>query len=405
MSDELPPNTRTKRPKETVIIDLQPIDDRHHFGIIPEPSHETPEEISFWERYGGAILLVLLPTVLSVIYLVFFETDQYKVESQFVIRVVGSGASGGPMNLLGSSANYARSDEDAYAVNSYLKSRDIVHEMSGKLETYFGRDSIDPLHRFPPLIGKPSMEELFEIYLSHIRLSMDGNGINKLEVFAYTPWDALEFNTALLQQSERLVNRLNARAEEESFQAARRMVDEAQDRLAEAQTALLEFRNRELIVDPGKQGLADLELVSQLAGKLAQEQASISQLLIEAPSSPQVRQRKERAEALQAQIDLQRSKIVGGQQALVPKLAEFEGLSLRRELATKTLASALDSLEVVKHDSRMQRFFLETIVSPVLPDKVFYPRRFLLVLSVFVASLVVFWVVRKTLQIVAEHQA
>ena len=183
------------------------------------------------------------------------------------------------------------------------------------------------------------------------------------------------------------------------------MVDEAQAQLENAQTALLEFRNRELIVDPGKQGLADLELISQLAGKLAQEQASLAQVLVETPSSPQIRQHRVRIDALQGQIELQRSKIVGGQQALVPKLAEFERLSLRRELNTKALASALDSFEVVKHDARMQRFFLETIVSPVLPDKVFYPKRLLVVFLVFSASLLIFWIVRKTLQIVAEHQA
>jgi capsular polysaccharide transport system permease protein len=102
-----------------------------------------------------------------------------------------------------------------------------------------------------------------------------------------------------------------------------------------------------------------------------------------APSSPLIASTRERAAALQAQIDQANAQITGTDRSMVPKIREFDMLTLDREFAEKQLASATSALESARITADRQQLYLEPIVQPDQPDYAEYPHRFSSFLTIF----------------------
>ena len=112
---------------------------------------------------------------------------------------------------------------------------------------------------------------------------------------------------------------------------------------------------------------------------------------------------RESIRALELQISKERKTIAGNGQALGSLLATYDRLTLERELAVKSLTSALTSLENARQEAQRQQLYLERIVEPNLPDQPEYPERLLLILAVTVTSLTVYFILRKVSAMVLEH--
>ncbi|MBX9926761.1 MAG: capsule biosynthesis protein, partial [Hyphomicrobiaceae bacterium] len=93
---------------------------------------------------------------------------------------------------------------------------------------------------------------------------------------------------------------------------------------------------------------------------------------------------------LQQQIAGERSKIVGGDQALAQKVSEYERLALKREFADRNLTGSSTALETARQEARRQQIYIETVVTPRAPDEATEPRRLRLVASTFVVGFALF---------------
>jgi capsular polysaccharide transport system permease protein len=161
---------------------------------------------------------------------------------------------------------------------------------------------------------------------------------------------------ALLDGGERLVNQLNTRADEGAVRDARRDVADAEARLTAAQVRLTTFRNREGLLDPAKAAVENMELIGNLRGTVAAEQA----------------------------------KMAGAADSLAPKLETYEALALDREYADKALGSARAMLDRSESEARSQRLYLERVVRPNLPTDSSQPKRLLAILTVFASLLILY---------------
>ena len=131
---------------------------------------------------------------------------------------------------------------------------------------------------------------------------------------------------------------------------------------------LADFRNREALLDPNKQSVPMLQAIETLRTKLVGTQLEISQLQSTSPNSPLLASTRQRAVALQGQIDDARTKITGAGNSLVPKIREYDMLTLEREFSDKQLASATTSLEAARITANRQQLYLESIVQPNAAD-------------------------------------
>ena len=341
------------------------------------------------QRHRWFNLLVFLPTLVTGLYYGLVASDQYVSEAKFIIR--SAEKSSGVPGLAGllQGAGLTRASEDTYAVQDYLTSRDAlaVVDAQVKLRRVYGDRAIDFLSRFPGVLlyRHGTFEDLYRYFSRHINVIYDETtGITTLQVFAFRPDVARGIAEALLGDSEKLVNRLNVRAEADALGVAHHEVDAAEARLSGIQKELTAFRDREQMLDPESSSKPILAASGQLLMALAATQTQITHLETALPESPDLPILRSRVAALMAQIRKEDARVAGSADSMVPKIAQFEALTLQRDFAEKELASALVSLEQARHEAERQQLFLERIVAPNIPDRSFYPRRLINTVMVFV---------------------
>ncbi len=278
-------------------------------------------------------------------------------------------------------------------MEAYVKSRDAMNDLVANhaLDDVFARSGLDPFWSFPGFWGSGGTEAKFRHYKRFVSISNDTTtGVTSISVEAFRPEDAQRIAEALLAGSERLINRLNDRAAADALAEAQAQAAELKERMEAAQNALMGFRTREEMVDPARMSISVLQIITLLTIQIAETQASLEELQKTSPQSPQIAVLRRRIEALENQIDVERRKLGGDDNALAGAIAEYESLMLEREFAQRAYSAALASVETTKIENRKQRVYIERIVSPQLSDSAPYPYRLLWIAVVFLAGLAAF---------------
>lgn len=371
----------------------KPILNYRGVGDYAEKADKTPAWRRFFKKIPLSFLIVVVaPTVLVAIYYLLIASPQYTSEARFVVR---SKAQEQPSSLgvalqgVGLSSNQT----DAYAVHEYIRSRNALEDLRGKLDVraILGRPGVDALSRYPRPWEGQSFDSLHEGLKRFVTVGYDSStGLSTLRVRAFRPQDSQAMADALLDGGERLVNRLNTRADEGAVRDARRDVADAEARLTAAQVRLTTFRNREGLLDPAKAAVENMELIGNLRGTVANLRAERSQLSSEAPQSPQLAALDSRIAAFERQIAAEQAKMAGAADSLAPKLETYEALALDREYADKALGSARAMLDRSESEARSQRLYLERVVRPNLPTDSSQPKRLLAILTVFASLLILY---------------
>lgn len=337
-------------------------------------------------------LLVLSPTLLATVYYGAIATDLYVSEARFVIRTASKPANMlGGLNALLQLAGLSRSQDDAYAVRDFLMSRDALQQLEKRVDlvAMYHHHDVDPLVRYPSLLF-PASEEGFYRYFQHRLTAVVNNttGVTTLRTEGFRPEDSLTVARALLDLGEDLVNRLNSRMQEDAVRVATAEVARAERRRIDAQVALTSFRNRELILDPGKSSAIVVELIGRLASQLADVRTQIGETQANSPNSPQLQTLRQRAAALERQIGVERGRVANSSDGLAEKIATYERLMLEQEFSVQSLAQAETALGMARVDARRQQMFLERVVEPGLPDEATVPRRWRSVFTVLGFNLI-----------------
>lgn len=329
---------------------------------------------------------IFLPTLLSIVYFTFIAAERYVSESVFVVRSATkpTGASG--LGALMEMSGFGQSNEDVYAVQSFMTSRSAVEQLAARLpiREIYARPKTDLVARYPSLFFGTTVEELHQYLNWMISITYNATtGLTTLSVQAFRPEDAREISLALLDLGEQTVNRMNARIQRDAMRSAQDEVKRGEDRLVAAQQAITRFRNAELVIDPTSSAVVVTEVIARLGAELAQVEAQIREVSAASSSSPQLVALRRRAEAIQAQINRERSRVSSAFDGIADKLATYERLVLEREFAKAALSAAQRSLEVAQQEARRQQLYLERVVEPVAPDRDMAPRRLRLIASTF----------------------
>lgn len=358
-------------------------------GLLPPPQASR----RWWQRVPVAFLVVVgVPTVLTALYYFFLASPLYVSESRFVVRQANQ-QQASPLGFVLQGVGLSTSSFDAYAVHEYALSQDGVAELerSVDLEAALRPRGLDFITGWPRFGESPSEASKRKALKRFVVVGLDATtGISTLRVESFEPKTAQRINLAMLASGERLVNRLNDRAMADALSNAERSRDEARSRLADVQSRLAAYRNREQFVDPTRQAIESTTLIGSLMANLASLRAERAQLAAQAPSSPQLPTLDARIAAYEQQIASERSKVAGSSDSLASRISGYQALELELELTGRELAEASSSLVSAQQEARRQKLYLERIVNPSLPDKSTEPRRLMAVFTVLASTLLLY---------------
>lgn len=350
---------------------------------------------------------VVIPTTLAILYFSIFASDIYVSESRFVIRSPQRQGSGSVLGAILTGTGFSHSQDDAYAVNDFIQSRDALFLLNkdNYLVKAYSESHVDFVSKFSLFGVDQSFESLLKYYQRHI-VSVDydnTSSITTLTVRAYTAADSHKINSQLLNFSEALINRMNERASKDLVRYAEQEVAASEEKLKTASLALATYRNTHAVFDPDRQSALQLSQVSKLQESLSAARLELAQLLSVAPQNPRIPALKLQIGNLESQIADAGRAVVGGQSSLSDKAVDFERRELDRQFADKQLASAMAELETVRSEERHQQLYLERLVEPNLPDTAIEPKRLKGIFEVFVLGMLVWGVLSLLIAGVREH--
>ncbi|HFQ15495.1 MAG TPA: sugar transporter [Rhodobacteraceae bacterium] len=339
-----------------------------------------------WGLVISFILLVLAPAGLTGWYLAERAVDQYASSLGFTVREEGSNSAtdflGGFAAQL-SGAGTPQGDTDI--LYEFIQSPDIVARIDAALDLKAHYSA--PFEQDPVFSLKPgaTFEDLVDYWSRVVRIAYDEtSGLIKVEVRAFDPVLAQQVSRRIFEESQALVNELNATAREDVLSYAELDLATAEKRLKAAREALIRFRTRTQTVDPVTDLQARMGVVSTLQQQLAEALISLD-LLGEntTESDPRVQQANRRIEVIRRRIQQERESVTSGSvdaegEDYPTILAEYEGLLVDREFAESTYRAALTSLDVARANASRQSSYLAAFVRPTLPETAEYPRRWVL---------------------------
>jgi capsular polysaccharide transport system permease protein len=357
-------------------------------------------------RHRGLLMFVGLPTLVAGVYFFAFAADQYQSEAQFVIYSSHGGAMqlGGLGQMLGLGEAGGSESSETFSVIDYMQSHDAVGALNQKLNLVkiFRSPAADPVSRI--WSANPSAEHLLRYYTNMVTVTYkQDTGITTLDVNAFTPQDSYNIANTLLTLGEQRVNAYNDRISADTVSVAENEVTLAQNRIERAEDAMTSFREQHRDLNPELSGTADMTLIAQLQGQLAQANAQLAQMQGLSPTSPQELTVHNRIAALQAQITAQNGTLTGEGGALAPLLAQYQDLSLRLQFAQQTYTATQTALVTAREDAQKQQLFLIRVVQPNLPQTALFPKRFTIVATIFAGLLVAYGIGWLLIAGVREH--
>ncbi len=386
-------------------IELTPVDSKGALVVSGGYEIPAPRHVTLWRRWHDFLSVVIAPVIVAAVYLFAVASNRYVSETKYIVRSGGGSSLAGVTSLV-QTQGLSRATDENYVVNEYIKSRDIVSVMAERdhLRDLFDRPEADLFSRFPNFYSRNDLEHLFKRYLSAIDVSLDETaGITTLRAIAYRGEDARNLASLVMTHADAFINKLNDRAHDDELQYAQMIVDKAREKTADVEAKLTLFRNAHGTVDPGRELLASLELISRLSEQQAKFEAALSRQMTLTPSSPSNDSLKDKIQSYKDEIAKLKSGVVGGAGSTASSLSAYELLVLERQLSAKSLEAAVLNFERAREEAQQKHLYIETVAEPSLADTPEYPRRFLdLLISALVAGGV--WVIQRSLRINAsEH--
>lgn len=353
------------------------------------------------------LVTVVVPTIAATVYYGLIASDVYVSESKFVVRSPQKEAQTGLFSSLLAGTGFSRSQDDAYAVNEYLMSRDAAAALDRDhyLEKAYSAKDVDFISRFPAFDFDRSFEALYRYYKKQVNIQFDStSSIISLQVDAFTANEAQHVNNMLLQLSEQLINKMNKRASEDLVTSAQNDVLAAESKVKQAALALSRYRADQNIFDTDKQSELELQQAAGIQQSLIDAKTQLAQLNVISPNNPQVPALKARIASLQGEFGRATRGVTGDQGSLVQKDPDYQRLQLDRQFAEARLASAMTSLQTARANAQRQQLYLEQIAAPSLPDKAIEPRRIRGIITIFALGLVAWGALSLLIASIREHR-
>ncbi len=336
------------------------------------------------------VLIVIVPTFMSAIYLWGFAKNKYISSMSFSVRTESMQSAtdllGGLSSITGSSSS------DVDILTQYIESSDLIQTVASKIDIVgaFSKEwPTDFIYAYDP---SGQFEDLLEYWKSSV-LTSTSNGIVTLSVRTYDPETSYKITTEIYNASRNLINRLSEEAHEDATRFSRDELMTAESRLKAAREAMTNFRLEARIIDPNATLSAQMGILTELQSQKAETLIQKDLLgQTTSKSDPRVGEINRRLVVIESQIENEQNKFGRGGQGpggedYATIFARYEALSSDLQFAEQAYRSAQLAHESTLAEAKRQARYLVAHVKPTVAEKSLVPKRTtkLLVAMLFVS--------------------
>ena len=298
---------------------------------------------------------------------------RYYVRSDVIVRkgARSSSDTGSSLfNLIGG-GNLAAT-EDARFLKVYLQSPQILEKIEKKLnfKKAYLRNSFDP---FAGLDSNVSDVDKFYFFKKQLSISLNEQaGIIIIRTFGYQPNTAFEINKFLTKEAELFVNNLNQDIYKKQLNFAKSQVDKNKEIVNNLSFQLSKFQTINKFLDAESEANSRVDYILGLEKELVRAKLNLATLKRQFVKidDPEIVKVENLINDLNRQIKSERQLIVGeSNNALNPKLIEFNQLKNSLGFAKEMYSSSLLTYEKTKRDSLQKQRFLAILREPIFPDQ------------------------------------
>ncbi len=282
--------------------------------------------------------------------------------------------------------------QDAYVVTSFIQSSELLRRIEQTLDVrgMFARDDADWLSRSDK--SEPT-EEFLKYWKDQVTAYIDGpSGIVTLKVRTFRPDDSQKLASAIVTQSEELINELNQRSQRDMVASIKGEVERTGKAYADSLTALNRFQLDSGLLSPEVQAQETGKLLTGLLGqKLELETRMFVMKQSAAENSPAYEQLSRADSSLDAQVEKLRAQLTGPENASIARaILGYSKLETDRLVAEKLYEAARSNYDSALAASMRKALYLTVFVHPTMPEESLYPKRISTPLIIGL-GLLVFW--------------
>jgi len=350
--------------------------------------------------------IIFLPMTLLIIYLAIFSQPRFVSESKVAIKRSDDLASNSVNFGLLLGAINPSSVEDALYLKEYINSPDMLAVLDKQLNfrQAFSQSGLDFLHHLSP---DETAEKFLRYYRERLSVTYDDKaGLLAIRTQGFTPDFALNFNKAVLKESERFINELSHRIARDQLTFAEKEMEKSRSRLNNSKSELLAYQNSNNVLDPEAQALAASSLVNTLMGQKIQMEAELRTLLTYLrDDAAQVVSVRNAIASMQAQIDNEKGKITAPQGDKLNRMAvEFEEIRSRVAFDNELYKLALTSIEKTRVEAARKLKVLSVISSPQQPQESTFPNIPYLIACWLLVCCLMFGTLKLLLAVIEDHR-
>jgi capsular polysaccharide transport system permease protein len=378
----------------------------HQRSIGAAAQTQTPANVPPW-LFSSFVAFVITPVVAASIYLALFASDQYVSELRFVVR--GSTERLQGADALGMTAGlaYLNSNQEVYAVVDYIRSRSAVEDLGNAIDLrqVFRTGAADWFSR---LRDQASGEELLLYWRQMITVSTEAvSGLVSVDVRAFTREDAVGIATAILRNSEAVVDRMQERPRGDMVAQSENEVRAARDRASRARDEVARYRTSQATIDPLDTAHSVIDNITNLKQELIAADVELaSAKATMGPNAPTVQNMQAGREAVLEQIGILERRITSTNTAdrtAAGLMADYDRLEIERTLAERQVATTERVLDQARVEANRHQVYLDVIEGPTMPQSALFPRRFQMAFQIAIAALAAWCVVALTILGVRDH--
>jgi capsular polysaccharide transport system permease protein len=351
------------------------------------------------------LVFVVVPGLGASFYFSFIASDQFVSQLQFVIRgtterLPGSDALGPTGGLA-----YLNSNQEVYAVADYLRSGSSIEKIGQTMDL---RQVFRRADWFSRIEDNTSSAELVRFWRSMISvLTEPASGLISVEVRAFSRDDATGIASAILRESELLVNRMKERLSGDMVTRAEQEVRTAYEHARRARAELAEFRSLQTVINPLDTARSLIDTATELKRELIAANVELASAKASmGPDAPNVRTIDARRTSLLEQIQNIERRITSANSddlTAAKLLVDYDKLEIGQTLAEQQVAVSERILEKLKTEANRTQITIQVIEGPTRPQSALLPYRTHSSLMVTAAALSLWGVIVFGLIGIREH--
>ncbi|AGK51524.1 MULTISPECIES: chain length determinant family protein [Burkholderia] len=345
---------------------------------------KTPRQPLFWAIVGipnliclAYFLLLASPVYVSTASLIVYKPQQ---SSQSLATML-SGTGGG------------NSIEGAYIVKDYIGSWDEYRNVakSVDLPKHYGQGDFVSRYGGLATLFRKNDVALWHYYQNRVNAAIDQNsGIVSLSVQGYSPTAAAAVAERVLQDSVRHIDNMNRQQESDYMKNAvdRRAAIEA--KLKSDEAALSAYRVSTGIHDPSELYTSNLALLNSLNEQKTRLASQYDAIVKATPNNPVAQNLRAAMTAIQAKI----ASTEAEGKTLSRRAARYEELTVARNNDVALLREIETAVQQAQLNAMKNKYYLNIISAPSSPRAPELPRRLEWIAGVFLATLVLWGLLR-----------